>query len=60
MHCEKCNILMGLGFILKGSYDIYDRSGFAPYNPPASDGKMIECYKCEKCGYSKIKNETNH
>lgn len=59
MICEKCNSIMGIGFILSGSYDVYDRSGIMQYNPPASTGKLDECYKCEKCGFSKMRNYTN-
>ena len=52
--CPNCKIPLSIGKILSGSYDVHGERSIMQYNPPPSNGKLEDCYKCEHCGYSEI------
>lgn len=54
MKCIKCGEILIKGKILNKSYDVHQRGGIIRVRPDKSDGKMVECLKCPKCGHSEV------
>jgi hypothetical protein len=53
MKSPKCGEFLIVGIVLNNSYTGTQR-GIIGIKPEKSDGSLVECLKCPKCGYSVV------